>query len=237
MFGQYSHHAQARRGKAVMVAQAAAAHGITLDSKACKQPARNTLDYIAPDGTRRIRLHDTDVVTIDKRGNITLDSGGWQTVTTKDRMNQVLPSGWAVYSNRGWLIRTPKGEFPYADGAKFKPDGTPANLRTIQAADSRVKKEKALVAKFLKNAAANGWDNPAGDPWVFSPDVGREVMLDWVRGNYFTARMLMLALQHGGFGEAGVSLYMSDTARRGGKPERFLIGKLRRYIYSQLGIA
>jgi hypothetical protein len=220
-----------------MLAAVATAYGFQPDTKKARLIARNTLDYTAPDGTRRIRLHDTDVVTIEKRGNIILDSGGWQTVTTKDRMNQVLPSGWGIYSNRGWLIRTPQGTFPYADGAKFKPDGTPANLRTIQVTDSRVKKEKALVAKFLKNAAANGWANPAGDPWVFSPNVGREVMLDWVKGDYFTARMMMLALQHAGYMEAGISISMRDLARKGGKPDRFLIGKLRRYIYSQLGIA
>ena len=237
MFGQYSPHAQARRGKGVMVAQAAAAHGITLDSKACKQTARNTLDYTAPDGTRRVRLHDTDVVTIDKRGNITLDSGGWQTVTTKARMNDALPSGWAVYSNRGWLIRTPQGTFPYADKAKFAPDGTPANAAKLERAEARVKKEKALVAKFLKKAGEKGWHDPAGDPWCFHPDVGREVMMGWLRSNYFTARMMSLALEHAGFQPVGISIHMGDMARRGGKPDRYMIGKLRRYIYSQIGIA
>lgn len=35
-------------------------------------------------------LHSTKVVTVDDLGNITLDTGGWDTVTTKDRINAFL---------------------------------------------------------------------------------------------------------------------------------------------------
>jgi hypothetical protein len=40
-----------------------------------------------------IRLHDTDVVTLHPDGSITLNTGGWYTVTTKDRLNSYLPFG------------------------------------------------------------------------------------------------------------------------------------------------
>lgn len=235
MYGQYSAHAQPRRGKGVMIAQVAECHGFTPDKKTARQIARNTLDYTAPDGTRRVRLHDTDVVTFAPNGTITLDTGGWQTVTSKDRMNLVLPDGWSVYAHRGWFVRTPAGDFSYADGVKFKPDGTPANPARIAAEEKRVKRDKALTAAFIKHAKAEGWGDPAGDPWCFSPDVGRETMIDWLRSKYFTARMMMLALQHAGFSEMGVSMYMSDMARAGNKPSTYMAGKLRKYIYSQLG--
>lgn len=40
-----------------------------------------------------LKLHDTDVVTYHPDGSITLDTGGWFTVTTKDRMNNAIPHG------------------------------------------------------------------------------------------------------------------------------------------------
>lgn len=40
-----------------------------------------------------LRLHQTDVVTFHPDGSITLNTGGWYTVTTKDRMNNALPKG------------------------------------------------------------------------------------------------------------------------------------------------
>ena len=35
-----------------------------------------------------VRLHNTDVVTYIPGGRARLDSGGWETVTTKDRINR-----------------------------------------------------------------------------------------------------------------------------------------------------
>ena len=40
-----------------------------------------------------VRLHYTNVVTIHPNGTYTLRSGGWQTVTTKRRINQFSPVG------------------------------------------------------------------------------------------------------------------------------------------------
>jgi len=41
-------------------------------------------------GTVYVRLHSTKVVQIKSDGSVILNSGGWQTSTTKDRINQVL---------------------------------------------------------------------------------------------------------------------------------------------------
>jgi hypothetical protein len=40
------------------------------------------------DGTLRITYHNTDVVSVDREGRVTLDSGNYRTYTTKLRMNQ-----------------------------------------------------------------------------------------------------------------------------------------------------
>ena len=54
-----------------------------------------------------VRLHNTDVLTFQpgKRGCVVYRSGGWQTYTTKDRMNSYGPPGVRVSSTRGvWNI-------------------------------------------------------------------------------------------------------------------------------------
>jgi len=52
-----------------------------------------------------VRLHQTDVVTYRVDGTTVLDSGGWRTVTTKDRINRFGPQGARVWSDRGeWRI-------------------------------------------------------------------------------------------------------------------------------------
>lgn len=47
-----------------------------------------------------------------KRGNqVTLDSCGWKTITTKERLNKYLPSGWGIWqSNWIWYV----GQYPYS---------------------------------------------------------------------------------------------------------------------------
>jgi len=63
--------------------------------------------YLWPtrDGSYAVRLHATDVVTIHADGTFTLDTGGWYTVTTKDRINRYSPA--RVYSERGvWCVWT-----------------------------------------------------------------------------------------------------------------------------------
>ena len=71
--------------------------------------ANNTIEYHRPDGTRVIRLHHTDIIEFLPDGKIRLNTQGWKTVTTKDRMN-CLPGyrigsvrgQWYVYRGSGW---------------------------------------------------------------------------------------------------------------------------------------
>jgi len=52
--------------------------------------ANNTYLYPVGDGYA-VRLHYADVVIIHPNGTYTLDTGGWATVTTKDRLNRFSP--------------------------------------------------------------------------------------------------------------------------------------------------
>lgn len=76
----------------------------------------------------RVRYHNTDVVTLTYSRSLVshavLDSGGYNSATTKDRMNTVLglvfrPHGIqvSVYQKAGaWFVRAKGTDHPYKDG-------------------------------------------------------------------------------------------------------------------------
>jgi len=74
------------------------------------------------DGQTAVRYHATDVVKFTAE-TITLDSGGWRTVTTKARMNQAATQfglGYQVYQLKGvWYVDTldsTPGRLEFTDG-------------------------------------------------------------------------------------------------------------------------
>lgn len=52
-----------------------------------KLSGANTIDYVTADGTRKIRYHETDVLTFRHDGTVEFNSGGYRTPTTKARIN------------------------------------------------------------------------------------------------------------------------------------------------------
>jgi len=48
-----------------------------------------------------IRFHNTNVVTYYPYGDVNLDNGGWDTITTRDRIKQNLPLGWNFFRKQG----------------------------------------------------------------------------------------------------------------------------------------
>jgi hypothetical protein len=74
----------------------------TYDVKNSKFVANNTLRIEYNNGTKAIRLHNTDVITETSKGFI-LNSDGWRTATTKERINTYSPA--RVWQNNGqWFI-------------------------------------------------------------------------------------------------------------------------------------
>ena len=83
--------------------------------------ARNTFRFTAPDGATVTRLHITDIVRALPRGRYQLDSGGWRTVTTKDRIASAIgAAGYRIWANKGsWYVGAGKLDVPavpYYDG-------------------------------------------------------------------------------------------------------------------------
>lgn len=124
-----------------------------------------------------VRLHNTDVVTLHPDDSYTLNSGGWRTVTTKDRINRYSPG--CVYSERGQWYYLPKPgswdmRYPFADGMRAYPngkvDGAGIDETAIRA--QLLKQIRAYVDGFAAHVIRHGLAAPGGgDCWgcLFKP--------------------------------------------------------------------
>lgn len=80
-----------------------------------------------PDGTVSVRYHRTDVATLHPDGTVTLRSDGWQTVTTKRRINQAFEffgiSASVYQVKHSWYVaRHGTDGVPFVDGMRVRFD-------------------------------------------------------------------------------------------------------------------
>jgi hypothetical protein len=123
-----------------------------LNGRTSRSIANNTALVELDDEGIGLRLHATYVVTFRPDGSIVLNSGGWHTVTTKDRLNRVARAhGWSVYAKaRTWYVGRRSGaEFEFEDGFTIPARG-PACM------DARVEDHGSvlLVRPLTQNACA-----------------------------------------------------------------------------------
>jgi len=111
-----------------------------------------------------LRLHKTIVLSWLPDGSIILNSGGWQTVTTKARINSFLPRGWTLYQERGvWMVekwRNPPepddhlisdGLWLFEDGMILRPDSTVEGAELVDTENFRkIDKLRKSVLKYAK---------------------------------------------------------------------------------------
>lgn len=100
-----------------------------------------------------VRLHATDIVTFHPDGSTVLDSGGWRTVTTKQRMNEAGFNVWQErgvwYVGGGWRSDPCAGDaIPYADGMRWIPDQ--AKWEGIGEDPKAQLKQRRRVQKFAR---------------------------------------------------------------------------------------
>lgn len=198
---------------------------------AAKLSGRNTLDYVGADGRRRIRLHSTDIITFDKRGTgFTIDTGGWNTPTTRDRLNAFLP-GARVGARKGRLYLGDQ-EFRrtiiVSATGKIKSDVSP------KAADKLAKQVDAYMAAWRKRGLPTA-EESGGDPWIFTEGkVEQHVMRDWVKSRYVHRRLLPLAMAYAGFRPEGIDIWMAMADLEGMRTIDY--GRIRRYVRACLGL-
>jgi len=226
-------HAEPAKSKTKMIAS------LSESPVKAKLTAKNTLDYVKQDGTRIVRLHNTDILAIKTNGAFTVSTGGWNTVTTRARLNDNLPQGWSVYTNRGAIyLRNIK-----AGASTVFRETISVGARGAIRSDTTTKDTAALVKlidgymKAYKTKGLPHAEDSKGDPWVWgNPKVSRDTMLDWLRTKYIHRRMYSLALDYAGVTPQGIDFFMSRVDRRNGKLDRLDSSRIRRFIRACVGL-
>jgi len=88
----------------------------------------NTKTFMNPEtGEILVRLHGTVVARVQPGKAVFIYAGGWQTVTTKARINGVLQAlhapGHVVQKAGQWYVRNGQHEYHFRDGFEIRLDG------------------------------------------------------------------------------------------------------------------
>jgi len=166
-----------------------------------------------------IRFHTTFVVMVLPDNTIVLNSGGWETPTTKTRMNKVLNRfQWTIIQDKSlwWLVDLKKDlRYRYSDGTRILPNRMVLGYaKGPEAVDSP--KLLPLITRYVQGyvfAWRNGQVPPPdnGDPYLFYrivrgkrvptptelPEI-RAFMIQAMRINYCFGSLLMAALNRAG---------------------------------------
>ena len=159
-----------------------------------------------------VRLHRTDILGAYPDGSISLNAGGWRTVTTKERLNRYLPAGFGLWQERGeWFGSRGRYDsagfrrYAFADGMRISADGT-----VTGAAIARSAKENRALLKTLGDFADTYLDRLAsgelpkpsgGDCWGChmratdgSYPMGRDCIASHVAESYYVPSLIVRAL-------------------------------------------
>lgn len=219
----------------------------TIKTTGAKIVKRNTFER-HENGETIIRLHGTDIVRKRADGSCALNSGGWKTVTTKDRMNDHLPAGYYLYSDKGqwfvshghrWAVANTVA-VPYFDGMVIPRDVKAPKAKGVKLAA----KEDALrkqIKKFVCNVPLKG-PFPApdnGDCWycLMHTKDGKALgeatgdnshILSHIKERYLHGSLIVNALTWAGYKNPQLIYQMGlgDNIRRA----------LKRYLYRQCGL-
>jgi hypothetical protein len=161
-----------------------------------------------------IRLHNTDVVTVTPKNEFILNTGGWHTVTTKDRINSYSPS--PVYSVKGvWnVFNNSKPESVYYDGIKLDKNGHV--ISKVISPDKKIaelKKLKLKIKKYVdaycKHIESGKLELPSGGDCYYcqglvtnfesgNRSTSSEHLLSHIKERYFVPSLLVNAIKDNG---------------------------------------
>jgi hypothetical protein len=195
-----------------------------------KKLANNTYLYRS-DNVFRVKLHNTDVITIHDDNTQTLQSGGYLTKTTKDRLNSF--SFASIFQKRGlWFFNN--SEAAFYDGVKVNMFGeivegdipapdTKSLLARKAILDHKVKN---YIDGFVKDAVENGLGTPElGDclycqMYAQNPDKiaehDFEHIFSHIEEGYYVRSFLLMAIKARGYNNVGfIWSYHRDKIDRG----------------------
>lgn len=186
-----------------------------------KLVARNTVRIEYADGTKAIRFHHTDIITWLPNGNMVLSSGGWRTMTTKDRISQ--------FAGKDVWVRQNKGVW-YVNGQDFY-DGmvVTAKGKLVSKAVSNnlpaIEKMKKKINKFCQLLTKDNIPMPnGGDCWLccLRTDKGvpmadafgkqdNDHLAQHVKEGYMHGSLIVNAMREKGFADNQIGYYLHGT--------------------------
>lgn len=189
-----------------------------------------------------LRLHDTDIVVYRANGDITLDSGGWRTYTTKDRMNTYGPFKWVSQDKGVWYVCTSDAErYRYDDGITLHPDGTVTGFVPDQKArndDKRAKDVRRRVKVFVDSITADevvrALEDMGGDCLFCRMGHPSGCIDDHLHSRYFHGSMLVNAVRSKHYGSPDFVLSMMYHDAKAGRVSDWLKQDLGGYLRKQM---
>ena len=221
-----------------------------------KKIANNTVEYIDFQSNRNIRFHQTTIISFLKDG-ILLNSGGYHTVTTKDRINRF--SGHRIHSDKGiWYVSSLDKQYVFADGMIIRDNGEVIGAGdTPKKAISFRNKVKKYAADYAENLVNGKIEKPSGgDCWLCllkdtktgKPAFSGDHIQSHIKERYFVPSLVLNAVEI--FGSQAdkndTAMYLkSDGHEKGGfffsgSSQHYFTERttriLRKYLYRSLGI-
>ena len=225
-------HARPALSKRAMLA------ALSLQPDTSKLYARNTLQYTVK-GETFTKLHDTVILRVAADGiHFSINTGGFNTVTTRERLNRALPKGWHVYTSKG-VIHLRRGD--YMEGKSY-PFTQSISFEAGQVVSDQIEtdstKDFRLIDAYMRKIKRDGFPNPsAGDPFVW-PDAqtgkySAHYVRAWLEESYIFGTLVCHALMFAGVRKEHLGIHLSDHLRNDAMTHR----RIRRYIRACLGYA
>lgn len=228
-----------------------------LGNRESKAIENNTKIVRRDKNTIAVQYHETDIVTYYRDGTVELDTGGWLTSTTKERLNRYSDGTFRVASDKGkWYLYTYynwEKVCRFFDGIRLK-GGTVLNPQpraSLERAEQAEKRMLASISKYVSaylDALEGGYlDTPSGgDCWycsMFKEAGGTDHLIQHMKEMYFVPSLLLNAYKDKGVRIPEIALTMDldfDELQKGkmklrGKEYRkYVSPTLRRYLKKQL---
>jgi len=126
----------------------------------------NTVEYYLQDGTRVIRYHNTDIIKFLPDKSIWLNTSGFKTSTTKERLNNFQP--YQIYQNKSiWYIKIRGREYIFQDGITISKFGKITGVGSKKALQKLNKQITKYVNGYVEELSNRRLDKPdGGDCWL-----------------------------------------------------------------------
>lgn len=208
---------------------------LTGRNKTSRKLANNTY-LVRAEGNIVVRLHDTNIVTYTPDNHIILDSGGWKTATTKDRMNKYSPV--FIHQERSiWRVL-------YNGCTSILYDGMVLFRGRIVKPKTRDKKSERLIRQInvycAKIAKLDKLPEPdLGDCFVCRFEQtrqGTDHLLSHLDEKYIHGTLIVNALRDAGYTDTAISMFYAYPQTFGTFRDS-VVRATRRYFKKYLGIA